>query len=125
MKFTRDPAGRTTIQRVEPGRLTIGNDVITDHVAITSDAVLPGWTATDVDQLLESDFDELVSHEPELIILGTGIKAVMPPRELIYAFARKGIGLEAMDTRAACRTFNILVSEGRRPAAVLMLDRPG
>ena len=54
-------------------------------------------------------------------MLGTGSGHVIPPRELMFAFARKGVGLEVMDTRAAARTFNVLVAEGRQVAAVLYL----
>ena len=54
-----------------------------------------------------------------MVLLGTGTKSVFPPRELTFSFARKGIGLEVMDTAAAARTFNVLANEGRRVAAVL------
>ena len=56
---------------------------------------------------------------PELVIVGTGAKAEFPPRELTFAFARRGVGLQVMDTAAAARTFNVLAGEGRRVAAVL------
>ncbi len=54
-------------------------------------------------------------------MLGTGNTVVFPPRELVIAMARSGIGLESMDTPAAARTFNVLAGEGRRVAAVLYL----
>ncbi len=68
-----------------------------------------------------SHFEALLADEPELLILGTGERNVFPPRELTFAFARRGIGLEVMDTAAAARTFNVLAGEGRRLAAVLYL----
>ena len=55
-------------------------------------------------------------------MIGTGWAPARPPRELTFAFARKGIGLEVMDTAAAARTFNVLANEGRRVAAVLYLQ---
>ena len=55
-------------------------------------------------------------------MIGAGWSPALPPRELTFAMARLGIGFEVMDTPAACRTFNILVAEGRRPAAVLVID---
>jgi uncharacterized protein len=57
-----------------------------------------------------------------MLILGTGWRQCLPPRDLMFGLARRGIGLEMMDTPAACRTFNILIAEGRRPAAILLLD---
>lgn len=72
-------------------------------------------------ELNESDFDELLDANPEVIIVGTGATNIFPPRELVFAMARRGIGLEVMDTTAAARTFNVLVGEDRQVAAVLFL----
>ena len=69
--------------------------------------------------MVADDFDVLLKHAPELVIIGTGAQGQFPPRELSFAFARRGVGLEFMDTAAAARTFNVLVGEGRRIAAVL------
>jgi uncharacterized protein len=63
----------------------------------------------------------VVDTKPEIVLLGTGTTNVFPPRELTFAFARNGIGLEVMDTAAAARTFNVLANEGRRVAAILYL----
>ena len=65
------------------------------------------------------DLELLLRNEPELVILGTGERNVFPPRELTFAFARRRVGLEVMNTGAAARTFNVLAGEGRRVAAVL------
>ena len=72
-------------------------------------------------ELNESDFEVLLEADPEVIIVGTGAKNVFPPRELVFAMARRGIGLEVMDTTAAARTFNVLVGEDRQVAAILFL----
>jgi len=55
-------------------------------------------------------------------VVGTGTKNLFPPRDLVFGFARRGVGLEVMDTAAAARTFNVLAGEGRRVAAVLNLE---
>ncbi len=68
-----------------------------------------------------SDFEHVLASQPEVVLLGTGATNIFPPRELTFAFARKGIGFEVMDTAAAARTFNVLAVEGRRVAAVLYL----
>ena len=60
---------------------------------------------------------------PELIVVGTGSTQIMPDRELMFAMARKGVGLEVMDTPAAARTYNVLIGEGRSVAAVLYVAR--
>lgn len=88
---------------------------------MTPSAVITGWEPVPVGELEEAHFDVLLEHAPELVLLGTGSTSVFPPRELVFAFARRGIGLESMDTRAAARTFNVLAGEGRQVGAVLYL----
>ena len=63
----------------------------------------------------------LMEAEIDIILLGTGSANVFPPRDLVFAMARRGIGFEIMDTPAAARTFNLLAGDGRRVAAVLYL----
>ena len=88
---------------------------------IFRDEIQRGVSLQDVAALQEQDLDELLLKGPEIVILGTGWKTQRPPRELVFAMARRGIGFECMDTPAACRTFNILLSEGRDVAAILII----
>ncbi len=74
-----------------------------------------------VESLTVDDLALLIETGPELILLGTGNQQLLPDRDLMFAMARRGIGLEVMDTPAAARTFNVLVAEGRSVAAVLFL----
>ena len=121
MKFTRHQISKVTIRHVEPGAIKIGDEFVRDNIALTADQTIHDWQASVIEELTEDDFEPLLASEPELILLGTGPLSVFPPRELVFSLARRGIGLEAMDTPAACRTFNILISEGRRVAAVLIV----
>ncbi len=121
MKFTRDQTTNVTIHRIESGAITVGNQRLCENFALTTDEVLDDWQASVIEELTENDFKPLIASAPELILLGTGTKPIFPPRELVFSLARQGIGLEAMDTAAACRTFNILISEGRRVAAVMIV----
>lgn len=121
MKFTRHQVSNVTIRHVEPGAIRVGDKVVRDNVALTADEIIQEWQASVIEELTEDDFEPLLTSEPELILLGTGPLSVFPPRELVFSLARRGIGLETMDTAAACRTFNILISEGRRVAAVLIV----
>jgi uncharacterized protein len=72
-----------------------------------------------ISELTEAHFSVIFEHKPELIVVGTGKDGEFPPRELMFAFARRGVGLELMDTAAAARTFNVLAGEGRHVAAIL------
>ncbi len=121
MQIARDPNTSVTVRHVEPGEVRIGDRTITQDVMITPDHDVLDWDAAEVQQLAESDFSTLLALEPEVILLGTGWQPVAPPRELVFAMARRGVGFETMTTPAACRTFNILVQEERRAALVLFL----
>ena len=110
-----------TIHQVEPGAIRIGDETVTESVLIFRDEIQRDVSLQDIAALQEQDLDELLATGPEIVILGTGWKTQRPPRELVFAMARRGIGFEWMDTPAACRTFNILLSEGRDVAAILII----
>lgn len=123
LKITRDQISSVTIHHVEPGAIQVGDKLVRDNIALTADEIMHDWQASVIEELTEDDFEPLLASEPELILLGTGPSSIFPPRELVFSLARRGIGLETMDTAAACRTFNILISEGRRVAAVLIVKQ--
>ena len=121
MKFTRESHSAVTVRHVEKGEIRVGDDTITDDVLLFREHVTH-WSAADPQNITETDLQALIDEKPEIIIFGTGWTTRLPPRELVFALARKGIGFECMDTPAACRTFNILVSEDRDVAALLLLS---
>lgn len=121
MKFTKDQISNITIRHIESGTINIGGELVCNNIALTTNGIIRNWQACVIEELTEQDLGPLFVSEPELVLLGTGPQLIFPPRELFFALARRGIGLEAMDTAAACRTFNILASEGRRVAAVLIV----
>lgn len=90
-------------------------------MALTAEGVLEGWQQKPLESLAVEDFASILTARPEVVVLGTGSTHVLPSRELMFAFARQGVGFEVMDTRAAARTFNVLAGEGRQVAAVLYL----
>lgn len=119
LKFTRELSGALTIQSVSAEGVRVDGEIFAETIAITTQVVLDSWRPVAVCDLVADDFSILLDYAPELVILGTGSCGEFPPRELTFAFARLGIGLEVMDTAAAARTFNVLAGEGRRVAAVL------
>jgi uncharacterized protein len=121
MLIARDQSSPVTVHHVEPGEIRIGRETLTENVVLTPEGAIRAWPAPDVGRLDEHDLASLIEARPEVIVLGTGWRPVFPPRELVFALARRGIGLESMTTPAACRTFNILVNEGRRAAAALII----
>ena len=121
MKFTLESPTAVTIRSVSDDEIRIGEKRWSKTVAVTATRVLDDWEPKALDALTAADFAVLLDAEPEVVVLGTGNTHVLPPRELMFAFARKGVGFEVMDTRAAARTFNVLVGEGRQVAALLYL----
>jgi uncharacterized protein len=103
------------------------NFIEINHVRYESSVIL---TATEViptnivhfDSLTEADFTALLSYKPEIVLLGTGSKLRFPHPSLTQALTTAQIGVDAMDTGAACRTFNILTDENRRVVALILLN---
>ena len=109
------------IRSVNADGILIGDELYTHTIGISLDSVFDDWEHKEISELVEEDFAPLLTLEPEVIVLGTGKANVFPPRELVFAMARRQIGFEFMDTAAAARTFNVLAGEGRRVAALLCL----
>lgn len=121
LKFTRELSARLVIRNVSATTVRVNDTEYTESIVLTPDDQLTIWSDKPIADLTETDFDGVLGTKPEIVLLGTGTSNVFPPRELTFAFARKGIGLEVMDTAAAARTFNVLANEGRRVAAILYL----
>jgi uncharacterized protein len=86
---------------------------------VTAEAVLP-WPVAGFEALAQAHFESIVALAPDLVLLGTGPRLRFPAAQLTAPLVQAGIGLEVMDLRAACRTFNVLRAEERRVAAALL-----
>ncbi|MFZ6657989.1 Mth938-like domain-containing protein [Undibacterium sp. TJN19] len=80
------------------------------------------WTATSFDMLGSADFEQIEATVPDVVILGTGNKQRFVHPRLTASLAAKRIGVECMDNKAACRTYNILMAEGRKVALALIME---
>jgi uncharacterized protein len=78
------------------------------------------WPVEGFDRLSEESFSLLTNEKPEIVLLGTGPKQRFPHPRLTAALAQAGVGIEVMDLKAACRTYNVLVAEERKVAAALL-----
>jgi uncharacterized protein len=122
MEFTRENSGdANAIVGCTDSELRLRHRAIAYPVIVTRDAVLDCWRPPQVDALAIADFDALLALEPEIVLLGTGGRRRPPPPALQADFAARGIGLEVMDIRAACRTYNLLLGEYRAVAVALLL----
>jgi uncharacterized protein len=78
------------------------------------------WGVEKFENLVQSHFDELLTFKPELIIFGSGPRLQFPSPGLLQGLIKQGVGVETMDSGAACRTFNVLAGEGRRVVLALL-----
>ena len=85
------------------------------------DHIIEDWPVQTIEQLESSHLECVLPHQPEIVLLGTGTKLQFPDHALIRILINAQIGFEVMDTQATCRTYNILVDEGRRVAAALLI----
>ena len=104
-----------------PGWVRIGTTEYRENLVLTPDAIATGWAPGGFEALVEADFARLLDARPDVVLLGTGRAIGFPHPRLTRALAAAWIGLEVMDTAAACRTFNILSAEGRRVTAALIV----
>ena len=88
---------------------------------ITPDNILLDWQVNDFSALQAHHFTAILQQHPEIALLGTGNHLRFPHPRLSATLTNAGIGLEVMDTKAACRTYNILVAEGRRVVVAVLL----
>jgi uncharacterized protein len=86
---------------------------------LTPERVEP-WPTASFEALAEADFERLRALDPEVVLLGTGARQRFPHPRLARPLAEARIGLEVMNTPAACRTYNILMAEGRKVVAALL-----
>jgi uncharacterized protein len=102
--------------------VAVNNRRITRSVIVLPDRLIEDWTATSFDALTAEHFNALAGLDREIVLFGTGKRLRFPQPALTRALVQSGVGLEFMDIRAACRTYNILVSEERKVAAALLFD---
>jgi uncharacterized protein len=122
MKFTLEGGSNVNVIRSYSSQeIRIGEHSIRSSCIVMADALIANWPPASLDELEVNHLEPIFELRPELVLLGTGAQQRFAPAAIRSAFATRGIGIEAMDLGAACRTFNILVQEERRVAAVLFL----
>jgi uncharacterized protein len=121
MKLLPDAANGPSITGYGEGWVSVNGEKFTNNIYVNSQSGSTLWACPAFDSLLPEHFDVFATLQPELIIFGSGerIRFVHPScLQNLYAMR---IGVETMDTQAACRTFNFLAAEGRRVIAALLV----
>jgi uncharacterized protein len=120
MKLDLDRTAGNLIRGFADGRIHIGAAFYDSPVIVSADRIIADWTPPAVEELALDDLARLLELEPDVILLGTGARQCFPRQALITEILGRGVGFEVMATAAACRTYNVLVSEFRRVVAALI-----
>ena len=121
MKLHLQTAAPTLVTSFGEGWIKVGGTEYRQNCILTPESVETGFAPGGLAALTEADFARLLEHRPEIVLLGTGGRQQFLHPRLTHPLAAAHVGLEIMDTRAACRTFNILLGEGRRVVAALIV----
>jgi uncharacterized protein len=122
MKFTLSAAGVAyTFTGYDNDGVEINAQRYQQSLIVLPDRAPENWLVQ-FESLEEEHFSALLQYKPELVLFGSGKRFRFPPPRLVRAFGEARIGFEAMDTQAACRTFNVLAGEGRYVLAAILLD---
>ena len=109
-----------TVTAYGPGWIEINRQRFEGPVLVMPEGEIEPWPVESFDTLAAADFEALLARSPELVLLGTGEQQRFPHPRLVAPLTNAGIAVDSMTTHAACRTFNILMAEGRRVLAVLL-----
>jgi len=93
-------------------------------VLVMPEGPVLSWPVLRFADLAAEHFAAVLAQGPEVVVLGTGLVLRFPPGRILRALTERHIGVECMDVHAACRTYNILMTEGRRVAAALLIETP-
>ena len=104
------------------GYVSVNEQQLTRSFIVTPERLIEDWPPRNVADLDAAALDAIARLEPAIVLLGTGETQRFPPADLLAPMLARGVGVESMTTAAACRTYNILVAEGRLVAAGMLVD---
>ncbi len=122
MKLTDEKIGGINLIRsYAAGEVRIGETVIRGSCLVAANQIVSDWRPRTAADLSVDDLQPVLEMKPEVVVIGSGPRQEFPAPEILGAVLSRGIGCEVMDTGAACRTYNILASEGRTVVVALLL----
>ena len=122
VKFEREQtAGKNAFTGYGPGYVDVNGARHEASLVMSGDRMITDWPVEAVARLAGDHIAVILGMDPEIVLLGTGARLEFPDRALLAPLTRVGIGVEVMDTPAACRTYNLLLAEGRNVVAALVI----
>ncbi|MEO7241837.1 MAG: Mth938-like domain-containing protein [Variovorax sp.] len=125
MKLQPDRTQSQTITAHGAGWVAIDGEKVHVSIVIGSHGERFDWPCRHFDELSASLFEPIAAIGAELVIFGSGERLRFPKPEWLAALTARQIGVETMDTAAACRSYNVLVGDGRHVVAALLLESKG
>jgi uncharacterized protein len=116
------PTAQNAFTGYGEGYVMVNGRRIEKSVVVLPERILDDWPAPAFDALAPEHFEVLAGLGREIILLGTGTRLRFPPAQVLRPLIQVGLGVEVMDVQAACRTYNILMAEGRKVAAALLFE---
>ena len=113
--------GRNLFTGYGDGYVSVNDRRYEGSLVVAPDHEVTAWSVESFEALTPAHFELLLALKPEIVILGTGERLRFPRPEVTRALAAAAVGFEAMDTKAACRTYNILMGEGRAVVAAILV----
>jgi uncharacterized protein len=114
------PGDHLFIRSVSNEGIQVVDEAYRQPIILSASSIITDWTVTSAAELQTADAEKILELKPEIVLIGTGERQVFLPPELMVFFYSQGAGIEVMNTEAACRTFNVLVSESRNVVAALI-----
>lgn len=121
MKLTLETSDVNLVSAWEPDAVRVGEAWLRGHLILSAQEILLDWDVTSPEALSAQDLQPAINLNPKIVLLGTGSRLALPNIDLMTVLAAQGVGLEIMDTPAACRTYNVLVHEDRDVVAALFI----
>ncbi|VVE31637.1 hypothetical protein PIN31009_03657 [Pandoraea iniqua] len=123
VKLHQDPSqALNTVTGYGPGYIEINKTRHNHSVIVAPEGEIQAWPVSAFDALEPAHFEALRALDPEVVIFGSGERLRFAHPRLTASLTSTRIGVDSMDTQAACRTYNILMSEGRRVVLVVLVD---
>ena len=121
MLLSKEDSTVNLISAWRAGAICVGQEWLDSHVIISAQTIIRDWAVDTPTGLRPSDLERATEMKPEIVLVGTGAQLVLPDTALMQALGERGIGVEIMDTPAACRTYNVLAHEQREVVAALFI----
>ncbi|HTM64547.1 MAG TPA: Mth938-like domain-containing protein [Gammaproteobacteria bacterium] len=109
------------IRAYQPGGITVNDKTLSSSIIITPTKLIETWAPQSISELTAESLSVIIEIRPDILLIGTGAVISIIPPEIYGSLINLGIGVEWMDTSAACRTYNALSAENRNVAAALLI----